>query len=265
MEKTIQFQGADIHYKIKGKGNAVILLHGFGEDSTIWNSLEKYLEEKYLLIIPDIPGSGKSEIISRANVCMNDYADCIKSIIDAEQQTSVVMIGHSMGGYITLAFAEKYPGYLKSIGLFHSSAYSDDKEKIETRKKGIDFIRENGSFSFLKTSIPALFKEPEKNREYIEVLLKKGKGFSNEALIQYYEAMIARPDRSLIFTQLNLPYLFIMGEHDKAVPFKQSLKQSQLPEHSYVYILRNSAHMGMLEEMNKSNKIIADFLKDLYQ
>lgn len=262
MEKTIHFQGSEIHYTKAGKGNPVVLLHGFAEDSRIWNDLAKDLKEKYLLIIPDIPGSGRSAMLKGDAVSMNDYAASIKTIIEAEKLTSVIMIGHSMGGYITLAFAEKYPGMLRSVGLFHSSAYADDKEKAEIRKKAIAFIRENGASAFLKTSIPGLFKDAEKNREQVDDLLKKGESFSNEALIQYYEAMIARPDRTHILKQLSVPFLFIMGEHDKAVPFQHSLEQSQLPGHSYVYILRKSAHMGMLEEKDRCSEILANFLKD---
>jgi pimeloyl-ACP methyl ester carboxylesterase len=262
MDKAIQFRGSKIYYSMTGKGMPVVLIHGFGEDSTIWDDILKDVEEKYLFIIPDIPGSGRSDLI-KDKISMNDYAACIKAIIDNEKISSMVMIGHSMGGYISLAFAEDYPGLLRSIGLFHSSTYADDDEKITTRKKAISFIREHGAQSFLKTSLTGLFKDAEKNNNEIEKLLKKGASFTDEALIQYYECMINRPNRTHILKQLPLPFLFIMGEHDKAVPFQHSLEQSQIPAHSYVYILRNSAHMGMLEETDKCRKILAYFLHDV--
>ena len=265
MDKTIQFCGSEIHYSKTGNGDPVMLVHGFAEDSRIWDDLVTVLKEKYQLIIPDIPGSGRSEMLEQDIVSMDDYAACIKAILDAEQLTSVIIIGHSMGGYITLAFAEKYPELLRSLGLFHSSAYADDDEKKETRKKAIGFIRQNGPMAFLRTSIPGLFRDPEKSHTEIEGLLKKGESFSGRALIQYYEAMIARPDRTDILKYPGIPFLFIMGVYDKAVPFQLSLKQSQLPDHSYVYILRESAHMGMLEETDRCSKILRDFLQDVYR
>jgi pimeloyl-ACP methyl ester carboxylesterase len=140
---------------------------------------------------------------------------------------------------------------------------ADDKAKIEIRVKAISSIREYGTMPFLQTSIPGLFKDAVKSRSDIDELLSKGKSFSPEALIQYYEAMIHRPDRSHLLSSLQIPWLFVMGEHDKAVPFEHSLKQSQLPSHSYVHILRESAHMGMLEESKKCSEILANFFQDI--
>lgn len=264
MEKKIDYKGSVLHYVKTGRGKPVVLLHGFAEDSRIWDGLAADLKEQYQLIIPDIPGSGKSALLNIEKPDMIDYADCIKAILDEESLKAVTMIGHSMGGYITLAFAEKFPEMLHSIGLFHSSTYKDDPEKIETRKKAIGFILEKGAQAFLKTSLPGLFKDPEKHNKEVQDLLDKGKSFKNEALTGYYQAMISRPDRTRILKELNIPFLFIMGEYDKAVPFEHSLQQSQLPSHSYVYILRSSAHMGMLEEKELSSENLMKFLQEVH-
>ena len=263
MDKVLHFRGSAIHYTFMGKGTTVVLLHGFGEDRSIWDSVIPELKEKYCLIIPDLPGSGRSQLLTGDVVSINDYADCIRSILEVEVLSPVIMIGHSLGGYIALAYAETYPGSLISLGLFHSGAYADDQEKIEIRRKAISFIREKGSVAFLKTSIQGLFKDPDKSKNEIEILFQKGANFTKEALIQYYEAMISRPDRSYILKSTDIPVLFIIGEHDKAIPFANSLEQTQLPAHSYVYILRSSAHMGMLEENEKCRKILAEFLHDI--
>ncbi len=259
-EKHTDHENSTLHYTITGKGMPVVLLHGFAEDSSVWDEQVSFLENNYQLIIPDIPGSGKSTLLKKENAGMEDYAACVKKILDAEHIARCVMIGHSMGGYITLAFAENYPETLISFGLFHSSAYADDGEKKEARRKSIAFINNNGAKAFLDTSIPGLFYDAGKSKNDIETLLKKGNNFTPEALIQYYEAMIARPDRTAILKNVNFPVLLIMGQHDKAVPFKFSLEQARMPSHAYIYILRTSAHMGMWEEREKSNKILGDFL-----
>ena len=302
-DKYINHNNTSIHYKTTGKGLPVVLIHGFAEDSTIWNNQVEFLKNDYNLILPDLPGSGKSGLIEaplslvvedpdnfggeglglRAvgqtplsfgeglgvrSIVIEDYAACIKQILVEEKIDRCIMIGHSMGGYITLAFAEKYPESLMSLGLFHSSAYADDTAKKETRKKAITFIEANGAEAFLKTSIPGLFYN-QGNSKLADALiqsvvrpLKVARQLSqlDQALIQYYNAMITRPDRTKILSGAIIPVLFIMGEHDKAVPFKNSLEQSYLPDHSYVYILRNSAHIGMLEEPDRSNQILAYFL-----
>ena len=285
-EKLINYSNSTIHYKITGAGLPVVLIHGFAEDSRIWDNQVAFLKNDYNLIIPDLPGSGGSAPLSEGEGLgvrsIEDYAECIKQILDAEKISRCIMIGHSMGGYITLAFAEKFPEALISFGLFHSSAYADDAAKVETRKKAIAFIEKNGASAFLQTSIPGLFydqgnsEQPDaliegapssrqatevaRRPERIAELLERGKAFSPKTLIQYYEAMIARPDRTEVLIKAPCPVLFILGEHDKAVPFKQGLEQSHLPDQSYVYILRDSAHMGMLEESGKANQILAYFL-----
>ena len=258
-ENFIPYHDTTIFYKTSGQGLPVVLIHGFAEDSSIWDEQVEYLKDKCLLIVPDLPGSGRSGFINKTGIGLEDYAELIHQILLAEKIEQCIMIGHSMGGYITLAFAEKYMDSLLAFCLFHSSAYADDDGKKETRKKAIEFIKTNGTAAFLKTSIPGLFYDQGKSA-LIDPLLEKGKLFTAAALIQYYQAMITRPDRTKVLEETTLPVLFILGEHDKAVPFKQGLQQSHLPHRSYIYVLRNSAHMGMLEETAKSNEILADFL-----
>lgn len=258
--KNIIYENANINYTVYGTGKAVVLLHGFGEDSDIWKAQIDFLINDFLLIVPDLPGSGKSDLLQKENIEIADYAAIIKVILDQEKITTCCMLGHSMGGYITLAFAEKYPETLNALGLVHSSAYADDEAKKTTRKKAIEFIRENGSKAFLKTSIPNLFFDTVISKKDIDVLLEKGASFLSEALIQYYNAMISRTDKTVILRTFSKPILFIIGLYDQAVPFAQSMQQTHLPSFSYIHIMRNSAHMSLKEESEKCNKILGEFL-----
>ena len=263
LHKNISYQNTQISYSISGKGKAVMLLHGFAEDSSVFDTQVNFLKEKYFAIVPDLPGIGKSAMLQKDNVQLTDYAAILKAIIDEEKIDKITLIGHSMGGYIILAFANKYAESLDGFGLLHSSAYADDEEKINTRKKTISFIKENGTAAFLKTAIPGLFFDVQKSQEDINTLIEKGNKFPPEVLIQQYEAMIVRPDATSILKTFSSPVLFIMGEHDKAVPFTHSLQQSHLPQIAYVNILRNTAHMGMLEEPELVNKFLAEFFQSL--
>ncbi|MEJ7611677.1 MAG: alpha/beta hydrolase [Ferruginibacter sp.] len=258
--KQINFSGSIIKYKITGNGKPVMLLHGFGEDSSIWDLQVEFLKPDFQLIVPDLPGSGASSLLEKEIVSIADYAEAIKAILEAEKITNVIMIGHSMGGYITLAFAEKYADMLGAFGLFHSGAYADDEAKKQTREKAILFIEQNGSAAFLKTSIPGLFLDTVKSKAAIDTLIHKGSEFSPRSLIQYYRAMISRPDRTTVLKTFPGPILFLMGEHDKAIPFEDSLRQSHLPAHAYIHILRSSAHMGMTEETGIANEKLSQFL-----
>jgi pimeloyl-ACP methyl ester carboxylesterase len=209
---------------------------------------------------------------------MEGMAEVIKTILDTECPKvppptgggdlcaascgEEAMIGHSMGGYILLAFMEKYPNHLNAFGLFHSSAYPDTEEKKATRRKAIEFINQHGAFEFLKITLPNLFSPNSQSQipNSIKELIDRGNNFSPTALISYYEAMMQRPDRTEVLKKAAVPVLFILGETDTAVPLQDGLKQCHLPEKSYIHILHQSGHMGMLEEANASNRILENFL-----
>jgi pimeloyl-ACP methyl ester carboxylesterase len=265
--QSVPFKNSTLFYRATGIGPFVVLLHGFGEDGNIWQSQIDFLKPHFRIIIPDIPGSGKSPLINDADI--DTYAEAVKLILDDQikrspdhQKDGFALIGHSLGGYIALAFAEKYPQYLKQLGLIHSTAFEDTKEKKEVRRKSIEFIKAKSAVAFLRTTIPGLFGKSfaSKKNEKILNLVDQAKEFSGAALIQYYEAMIARPDRTAVLKSFDGKILFIVGEHDTAIPLQSSLQQCYLPLRSYVHILNQSAHMGMWEEEEKVNTILLNFL-----
>jgi pimeloyl-ACP methyl ester carboxylesterase len=264
MQKEIIYQHKKIHYQVLGNGNPVLLIHGFGEDRSIWRKQIDFLKEKFKLIIPDLPGSGQSEIID--DMSIEGMADAMNAILKAEillsENVKAIILGHSMGGYIGLAFAEKYPEKIKSFGLIHSTAFADSEEKINTRKKGIDFVKKHGAKEFLNTTIPNLFTKDiqEKNPDLIAAQIDLSNYLHDEAIIKYYHAMIARPDRTDILKKAAFPVLFIAGENDIAVPLTDILKQCHLPDISYFHTLPKAAHMGMLEEPESFNHILERFL-----
>ena len=265
MNKEIIYQNHRIYYRVAGNGPAVVLIHGFGEDGEVWNNQVPFLENNFRLIIPDLPGSGKSELVD--DMSIEGMAVVMKAILDTEFPTGgfkYSVIGHSMGGYIALAFAENYASYLNALGLFHSTAYADNEEKKQVRRKGIEFIKHHGAFEFLKTATPNLFSQATKDerRGLIDEQIRSLRNFSSIALVSYYEAMMKRPDRRDILRNLNVPILFLIGEFDNAVPLSDSLQQCHLPELSYIHILSKSGHMGMLEEADNSNRFLNNFLRN---
>ncbi|MGQ0738668.1 MAG: alpha/beta fold hydrolase [Bacteroidota bacterium] len=263
MHKELIYQNKKIHYSRFGSGSHVMLIHGFGEDGEIWSAQINFLKDKFRLIIPDLPGSGRSEIID--DMSMEGMAEVIHTIIHEENIDACPVIGHSMGGYITLALVEMYPNHVSAFGLFHSTAYADTEEKKATRRKGIEFINPNGAFEFFKTSIPHLFSPLSKYEmpESIGEFIRQQHNFLPEALVSYYGAMMQRPDRTEMLRKSAVPVLFIMGKYDVAVPLTDALEQCHLPGISYIHILRKSGHMGMMEEPGESNRILEKFLLEI--
>ena len=264
MEKIIRYRDNEIFYRTVGKGSPVMLVHGFAEDGTIWENQINHLQNNFRLVIPDIPGSRKSSITDY-NASIDDHADCMKAILDSEKINGCHMIGHSMGGYIALAFAEKYPHLLNGLGLFHSTAYADSEEKKDARRKSIAFIKQYGAAAFIEQSTPNLFSEKSKNQtpQIITALIERYSNFDPASLISYYEAMIRRPDRTQILKTFQHPIMFIIGEEDKAVPLQHSLEQCHMPQLSFIHIAENTAHMGMMEDIPLSTLFVENFLKEV--
>ena len=262
--KQFDYKGRKLNYRVKGQGPLVVLLHGFGEDGSVWKH-QFNLFPYHQLLIPDLPGSGESGMID--DMSMEGLAEAVKALIDefsASEAASkhVVLIGHSMGGYIALAFAEKYPEVLKAFGLFHSTAFADSEEKKEVRQKGIAFIEQHGSYEFLKTTTPNMFAPVTKAEKghLIDQQIESVRNADGAALVNYYRSMMQRPDRTAVLQNSKVPVLFVLGRYDNAVPLEDGLKQCHLPQLSYIELLESSGHMGMMEEIDRSINILTEFV-----
>ncbi len=274
MQKTFIYKNTSISYRTQGKGTPVVLLHGFGEDSHIFDQQIDFLKDHCLLIIPDLPGTGKSALLVSGNqlpatgnlepatISIEDYADCIKALLEEEKINKCILLGHSMGGYITLAFAEKYPGSLNRFGLIHSSAFADNEEKKRNRQRGIDLMERYGAYSFLKNTIPNLFSQQFKEAfpAKLESLIEASKQFSTVACQQYYIAMMNRPDRTGVLKGNPLPVLFVIGTEDVAAPLNDLNLQIHLPLCSYIHIIENVGHMSMWEAPELLNNYLLEFI-----
>src|SRR5688500_8385113 len=144
--KNIDHKGKKLAYQVVGSGPVVVLVHGFGEDGNIWQQQVQRLQLNFTVIVPHLPGSGVSQL--GEDMSIEGMAAAVNAVLEAEEVKQCVMIGHSMGGYITLAFAEQFKRVLKGFGLFHSTAFVDSDEKKETRQKGIEFIGKHGAQAF---------------------------------------------------------------------------------------------------------------------
>lgn len=241
----------------------ITLLHGFGEDHRVFDAQVQALSEKYNVFAPDLPGSG---ILSKhqwqpGTQSIEWLAHWVNGQLAERQIPSCIMLGHSMGGYITLAFAEKYPDKLSAFGLVHSTAFEDPEAKKANRLKAIQFMQEKGPHAFLKTAIPGLFGTRFSQHEPQQVadLVEKAKAFELESLTAYYRAMIARPDRTAVLKNATMPVLLVAGAADMAAPLPDLLQQAPMPTLCHFHILKHSGHMGMMEEPENLSKILLNF------
>jgi pimeloyl-ACP methyl ester carboxylesterase len=290
VDRTIASGPRTLFYRTEGSGLPVLLLHGFAEDGAIWDNQVACLATHCRLIIPDLPGSGRSSALPGGSssdpigeslsasaggsppalpggVSIEDLAESVIALLNHEDIEKCVLIGHSMGGYIALAVAEKYPERLSALGLFHSTAYGDSEEKAAARQKSITFIRKNGAAAFIRQSTPNLFGDYTRtNRpDLITGMVEQYSGFSSESLVSYYEAMIRRPDRTAVLQHFAGPVLFVIGREDAIIPMEQALQQCHLPAIAHIHTVEHAGHEGMLENPDRSNEILQSFLNFVLQ
>lgn len=269
MNKVMNYPGGQLNYTVHGVGQTLILLHGFGESGSIWGDQLEKLAEVSRVIIPDLPGSGLSPMPEGASFdTLETYADLLHELLDAEGVPACTLIGHSMGGYIALAFAEKYPNKLAALGLFHSTALADSVQRKELRQKGIRFMQEHGTAAFLKEVIPGLYSasfRDESPGRVEEHFTESSSWATPAALSTYYRAMMSRPDRTQILTDFPRPVLFILGALDKTVVLEETIPQTKLSQNSLVHVMEDVAHMGMREDPEQTNHILNSFMKGINQ
>lgn len=259
MWKEINRHNAIGAYQVTGQGAPVLLIHGFPENSTVWEHQQKKLQAQYTVITPDLPGSGNSPLTYPLSI--ESMADFVQAILLAEGIDKAVIAGHSMGGYIALAVAEKYPDLVQGLGLIHSTAAADTEEKKEARRKSIKLMEQYGAEAFIRQAVPGMFSGATKNRQpaLVDALIEMGMQCKVEALIAYYEAMIKRPERKAVLQKIAAPVLFMIGKDDTAVPMESVLPQVTLPARSSLHIFENTGHMGMWEVADKCSLVLQQF------
>lgn len=251
---------SQLAYNELGSGTPVILIHGFCETKAIWDNYAPQLASKYRVICVDLPGFGESEL--DAENCSIEYmAEKVNQLLNDLRISHCVMIGHSLGGYVSLAFAEQFSEKLLGLGMFHSTAYADKPEKKENRNKTMAYIQEYGVHAFIKPFVPALFFHTSRKtlEKEIETTINIGLQTKIETVLAVTKAMRDRLDRTHVLAALKVPVLYIVGKEDTAVPFDMSMAQIQIPKHCVVQILTHTGHMGMFERKKETLQMIEGF------
>lgn len=244
---------------------SVLLLHGFCLDHTIWKSvLESFKDTDINFIVPDIPGFGESSAPDIFSVSM--FSDYIHSLINQQKIDKFYFIGHSLGGYIALDFASKYPNKLLGLGLIHSHPFADSEERKQNRKNAISLIQSKGTYLYLKQMLFSLFTEKFVNKNPLipEKLLSAALNIPPTVIIGTLQAMMDRRDYSKILTSLQIPFLFFNGKNDPVIPLHMAEEYIKLsnPDLTISVLDENSAHMSMFESPEHLTNSIKSLILD---
>lgn len=197
----------------------LILLHGYPLEHRMWYSTIAAVGSNAKVLAPDLPGFGKVPLLEDVKPSMEAYAAHVESLLTSLNYGKVILAGMSMGGYVALAFAEKYPGRLAGLGLISSQAEADTVEAKKARNETVEKLKKEGTGFVLEPMMARMFTparaKDEDFRKYMEESIKAA---GAEGLSWALKAMAVRPDRSNFLKNLDIPVLVLHGTEDKIVP-----------------------------------------------
>ncbi len=264
MERKISWNKGQVNYLVEGEGSPVVLLHGFLENIHIWDGFIDFLKPYFKIIAVDLPGFGKTSVYSDHH-SMPFMADAVKAVLDVENITKTLLIGHSMGGYVSLAFARKFPELLQGMVLFHSQADADNEEVKQNRLRTIEVVKKDHK-DFIARFIPLLFAENNVERYAKEIARLRQMSFQTpqQGTIAALAGMRNREGSLELLRNIGFPVFFVVGKQDSRIPMEKILPQLALPPHAEAVILDNTGHMGFVEAPGEIFPVLRDFAVRCY-
>jgi pimeloyl-ACP methyl ester carboxylesterase len=252
-------KNTNVHFTSIGKGNAVVLLHGFLENSAMWNEIANILSKRNRVICIDLLGHGQTRNLGYIH-SMEDQAQMVKAVLNHLKLRKYIFVGHSMGGYVALAFAKLFPSAIKGISLMNSTALPDSEEKKLSRDRAIKAIKKNHK-TFVRVAIPMLFSE--KNREIylkeIEQITQEALELSSQGIIAALEGMKIRKNQTSIYKTANFPIQMIIGKQDPALDYDSLISQTKNTKAKVIEF--PDGHMSHVENKENLIKNLSDFIK----
>jgi pimeloyl-ACP methyl ester carboxylesterase len=247
-----------INFMERGTGDqVVVLIHGFPFNQKIWDDFAERLSADFKVLTPDLPGFGESQPLN-SPLTVQAVAEALWKWLGALGIKSIIVIGHSLGGYVALAMARLKPSQISGLVLFHSTAYPDSEEKKENRNKVVDFIKKNGVLAFTSNFITSLFAKPDDPA--ITAVRSVAVQASENVVVQYTLAMRDRPDQTGLLREFPKPIMIISGEKDQGISVDSVKKQEGLSKSIELHILSETAHMGMFEKQEDTLGLIRNFV-----
>lgn len=264
MYKKLTFNGSDLFYSDQGEGECIVLLHGYLESGKVWDAFTGQFKDGFRFIIPDLPGHGSSGSWGKVH-SMDELATAVRAILDKEKINKIFLAGHSMGGYVTMAFADLYPEYLSAYSLVHSTPFADTAEKRDNRDREISLVLCGKKRQIVLVNIPKAFATDnlESMSQEVELLKHMAMRSPENGMVALLNGMKERPDRTGVLQNPELPLLLIGGMKDNYIPVEVFEKLVKLAPHASVVRLENSGHQGFMEQPDLVKNAFLSFLENL--
>ena len=257
----ILYKNTKISFSDTGKGSAIVLLHGFLENQTMWQDLVPALSKKYRVITIDLLGHGESGCLGYVH-SMEDNAAIVCAVLSILRIRKAVFVGHSMGGYVALAFAEMYPEKVRGLVLQNSTAKADSEERKSNRDRAIKAVKREYT-TFVRLSITNLFSEENREKMIAEIEKVKIEALKTplQGIVASLEGMKIRKDRETILRSATFPMLLILGKKDGVLNYEDNLKQ--IENTTVKLVTFPDGHMSHIENKDELKTILLLFLKEV--
>ena len=255
------YKNIHVTYTDSGKGTAIVLLHGFLENQQMWQEMIPELSKKHRVITIDLLGHGQTECLGYIHE-MEDQADMVHDILSSLRIRKAVLIGHSMGGYVALAFAELYPDFMKGLVLMNSTSLADSDERKTNRDRAIKAVKKDYT-AFVRLSVANLFSEDNRTRltDAIEKVKLEALKTPLQGIVAALEGMKIRKDREVLLHFGPYPKLLILGRKDAVLIYDEN--RNQIENTNVELITFPDGHMSHIENKAEVLKVIGDFAKKI--
>ena len=255
------YKNTKISYSDIGKGKAIVLLHGFLENQKMWQDLVPELSKKHRVITLDLLGHGETECMGYVH-SMEDNADVVQAVLSKLRIRKAVFTGHSMGGYVALAYAELYPEKIRGLVLLNSTSKADSEERKANRNRAIKVVKKDYT-TFIRLSITNLFSP-----DNIEPLVDEIEKVKIEALktplqgvVASLEGMKIRKDREVLLHLTPYPKMLILGKKDPVLIYESTLEQ--IEDTAVKLVTFPDGHMSHIENKDELKTVLLEFFKGI--
>jgi pimeloyl-ACP methyl ester carboxylesterase len=255
--KNILYKNTKISYTDSGKGAAIVFLHGFLENKEMWTEYVSLFSEKFRVITIDLLGHGESDCLGYVH-SMEENANVVQEVLKDLKIQKATILGHSMGGYVALAFAELYPQHIQKLVLLNSTAKEDSAEKKLNRTRAIKAVKQN-YVSFVSLAIANLFSEKNRTKLTNEIEKVKEQALKTplQGIIASLEGMKIRKDREALLHENRFPVLLVLGKKDPVLNYEESL--SQIEDTTVDLVSFDDGHMSHIENKEELKPILQEF------
>ncbi|TXE13210.1 alpha/beta hydrolase [Seonamhaeicola algicola] len=256
----LKHKGINIFYTETGKGSAIVLLHGFLESSKIWDTFVPKLAKKNRVVCIDLLGHGNTECLGYIHT-MELMAEAVEAVLKHLRIRKSTFIGHSMGGYVALAFAEKNPDNVKGLCLLNSTASADTPEKKQNRARGIIAVKQNHK-TFIRHAVSNLFI-PENHKKFatqIKQLIKDCQKTPLQGIVAALEGMKIREDREVLLHFSPYKKMMIIGKNDPILNYNNLISQTK--DTNVNVVVLDGGHMSFIENESACLANIMHFIEN---